>query len=105
MPIQERISMIWNSASSCEASRPAIAIVTISVSQPSIHNAARDVDEKPEVEGIGEAAVIAQNKDSAGPRGRIDPPLLFEVRVGIVAMQRVWSFSLAERKTAIGRFR
>ena len=36
--------MIWNTASSREASRPATAITIISDSQPAIHRAALDTD-------------------------------------------------------------
>ena len=39
-PISERNSITWNTASSRVASRPAIAITSISVSQPAIHAAA-----------------------------------------------------------------
>ena len=43
-PIIERISMIWKTFSSLEASRPEIAIKTMAVSDPIIQNAALRLD-------------------------------------------------------------
>ena len=48
-PISERSSMIWNTASSRVASRPAMVITTISASQPPTQGAALEMDEGSEV--------------------------------------------------------
>src|SRR6478609_6221007 len=43
-PITDRTSMIWKTFSSRVVSRPAIAMTSISESQPAIHSAAIDLD-------------------------------------------------------------